>query len=371
MNAHRDRIIRRSFTLTELLVVIMVISILASSLLFAMYNAVQQAKESRTQAQITKLHELLMTRWDSYRTRAIRLNIAGPGRRDGRAVGRARLLALRDLMRMELPERKWDVLDDPVTVVIPFSYDLTNALGATQNFNGFVNSNIARPPLSREYQRRVANLVTPANLTNGMTAWTEDYQGAECLYMIIASMQDITGNALDFLHETEIGDKDGDGMPEIWDAWGNPIEFLRWAPGYFASPGPDGNWGVAGVDDDSNSTVDDITEALWSGSDDMLIVSDLQKRDPQSSPDPFDPLRIFPASFALYPLIYSAGPDGLYDINVPTGLRYSQSGNAYYPNNPYYLESAPAQFPPGTPMDANGDGRLSFMDNITNHAMGG
>ena len=26
-------------------------------------------------------------------------------------------------------------------------------------------------------------------------------------------------------------DTDGDGMKEILDAWGNPIEFLRWAPG--------------------------------------------------------------------------------------------------------------------------------------------
>jgi prepilin-type N-terminal cleavage/methylation domain-containing protein len=370
MNAHRDRIIRRSFTLTELLVVIMVIGILSSSLLFAMYNAVQQAKESRTRAQITKLHELLMTRWDSYRTRAIRLNIAGPARRDGRAVAAARVIAMRDLMRMELPERKTEVWDDPVSFGVPYSYDLTTTMGI-QNFSGSVTVNIARPPVLREYRRRVENLVSPANLTTGMAAWTEPYQGAECLYMIIASMQDITGNALDFFQETEIGDKDGDGMPEIWDAWGNPIEFLRWAPGYFASPGPDGNWGVAGADDDSNSTVDDISEALWPGSDDMMIVSDLQKRDPQESPDPFDPLRIFPGSFALYPLIYSAGPDGLYDINVPNGLRYTQVGNAYYPNNPYHIESAPAQFPPGTPMDANNDGQLSFMDNIVNHAMGG
>jgi Tfp pilus assembly protein FimT len=360
MSAHRGRTIRHSFTLTELLVVIMVISILVSSMLFAMYTAVEQAKESRTRAQIAKLHELLVSRWDSYRTRAIRLNMDARARRDGRAVARARLIAIRDLMRMELPERKTDVTDNPVTVTVPYAYTLTNAQGvALPPVTGSATVNITRPACSREYLRRAA------------ASWNEDYQGAECLYLIIASMQDITGNALDHFQETEIGDKDDDGMPEIWDAWGNPIEFLRWAPGYFASPGPDGNWGVAGTDDDSSGTVDDITEALWSGADDMMIVSDLQNRDPDGSPDPFDPLRIFPDSFALYPLIFSAGPDGFYDINVPIGLRYTDSANGYFPNNPYYLESAPSQFPPGTPMDANGDGQLSFMDNITNHAMGG
>jgi hypothetical protein len=106
----------------------------------------------------------------------------------------------------------------------------------------------------------------------------------------------------------------------------------------------------------------------------MLTVSDLQKRDPVDSPDPFDPLRIYPGGFALYPLILSAGPDGLYDINIGGGVSYStppSSSNGYYPNNPYFLDAAPGQFPVGTPMDANVDGQLSFMDNIVNHALGG
>ncbi len=364
MNARRGKTIRRSFTLTELLVVIMVISILASSLMFAMYNAVQQAKESRTKAQITKLHELLMTRWDSYRTRAVRLQgLTTATRRDARAVAQFRLFGLRDLMRLELPERTADVVDAEI------SYQL----------GSYPAVSITMPACAREYRRRVTALDpnTPKTLAGGAAVWTGSYQGAECLYMIIASMQDITGNALDFLQEGEVGDIDSDGMPEIWDAWGNPIEFLRWAPGYFASPGPDGNWGIAGVDDDSNSTVDDISEALSTGSDDMLTVSDLQKRDPLNSHDPFDPLRIFADGFSLYPLIFSAGPDGRYDISNGDGanpLSYTTgptSSNGFFPNNPYHLPNPPDQFPVGTPMDANTDGELSFMDNIVNHALGG
>lgn len=386
---------RRSFTLTELLVVIMVIAILSSSMMFALYNAAEQAREARTQAQIVHLHELLMTRWESYRTRAIRLNLDGTARRHAPTVARARLLGLRDLMRMELPERKTDILDGSVIISFTFSYTLANSAGDPQVFDGTVNSSIAPPSVWREYRRRVANLVSPPNFANGMNQWTEQYQGAECLYLIVASMQDITGNALDFFRETEIGDVDGDGMPEILDAWGNPIEFLRWAPGYaeiqspdgswgVPSPGLDDRWGVAGVDDDGNGTVDDITEALWPGSDDVAVVSNFQNRDLEGSPDPFDPLRVFPQSFALYPLIYSAGPDGIYDIlsripdntaspPIPDVIRYADPKSPYYPNNPYYVDpdpDDPKKFAPGTPMDASGDGRLSFMDNIVNHALG-
>ena len=71
-------------------------------------------------------------------------------------------------------------------------------------------------------------------------------------------MKDGDKNALDFFMPDEIGDMDEDGMKEILDGWGTPIEFLRWAPGYSQRPGPDGVWGIAGVDDDGNGTTDDI-----------------------------------------------------------------------------------------------------------------
>lgn len=51
-----------------------------------------------------------------------------------------------------------------------------------------------------------------------------------------------------------------------------PTTDFRTDPGglgaYFTNPGPDGQFGVAGVDDDGNGTVDDFAEAGWPGSDD-------------------------------------------------------------------------------------------------------
>lgn len=394
MNARRQRTICRGFTLTELLVVIMVISVLASSLLFAMYNAVQQAKEARTKAQIAKLHELLMTRWDSYRTRAIRLNIAAAARGDTRTVALARLLAIRDLMRLELPDRKSDVLDNPIgdittstpggTFTVSWNYSYTRPTSAgPKTFSGPVSVGITLPACAREYRRRVVNLDpnTPKTLAGGAAIWTETYQDSECLYMIIASMQDIVSNGLDFLHESEVGDTDKDGMPEILDAWGNPIAFIRWAPGFLEHPDSDFIFGSTG-------TIPDIPS-----------YSNLQVADPTASPDPFDPLRLdrrtavnmnsvgtaqYQFGFALYPLIVSGGPDELLDIvrfdydpstpSVQVAFDYYRIlTNPYlptgwtgpWPNDPYSVMPT-CNRRLGEPfLDSDG-----YKDNITNQGLG-
>jgi hypothetical protein len=152
-------------------------------------------------------------------------------------------------------------------------------------------------------------------------------------------MHDGDKQALDFFTPDEIGDTDGDGMKEILDGWGQPIEFLRWAPGFLPQNGA------------------------------------ITTQDP-SVPDPFDPLKVDPrwrtgaTPFALRPLIFSAGPDRRYDIATQL---VDSSGNPFRyrttspPNDPYYDPSANGQKPLGTPFDADGDGRLSFADNLTNH----
>jgi hypothetical protein len=181
---------------------------------------------------------------------------------------------------------------------------------------------------------------------------------------------------------------DGDRMHEVLDGWGNPIEFLRWAPGYSIGPGEDGQWGVANTDDDGDNITDNITERGWTGSDDERI-SDLQLPDPGSAPDPFDPLRVDddlrsvpPLSpqerrytFALYPLLYSAGRDGIRDIirgNDQDVFHYAfppnHNGNPQLKNDPFFVQRLPNlidhQF--GMPWDADNDGP-NHLDNITNH----
>jgi hypothetical protein len=227
--------------------------------------------------------------------------------------------------------------------------------------------------MQRVYLRK-ANVATGNNLA----AWTITSQGAECLYLIVSTMHDGDKNALDFFMPGEIGDVDGDGMREILDAWGRPIEFLRWAPGFRNDPGTDLAWGIAGTDDDNNGTIDDFSELGAANSDDVVRLT-TQRPD---LPDPFDPLKVATGAFALRPLIFSGGRDKSFDIftdNVPTDsppapaaaipYRYCPPGapaDNNYPN-PYGPFNAAAGYYAGMTMDRDGSGTDDWADNITNH----
>jgi prepilin-type N-terminal cleavage/methylation domain-containing protein len=321
---------RRGFTLVELLLVIALIGVLASVMLVALYAAAQSAKVRRTEQQVERIHSLLMTRWDNYQNRRL------PVRLTGNAAQRSmqRLLLIRELMRLELPDRLSDIRNDPVVDIGL----LNNVLWNNVLWNQYVRSDIG-------------------------PTWTTQHQSAECLYLILASLREGDRTGLDFFTVDEIGDVDKDGMYEILDGWGKPIAFLRWAPGFSISPGPDRKWGKAGVDDDSNGTTDDLSERGWSGSDDLSVS---QRHIPYGtrSPDPYDLLDSdVRNTFALYPLVFSAGPDGDYDTAVDdNGL--PPAALMTPPNDPFYVMQNGMQI--GTPFDNDGDGNNSF-DNITNH----
>src|SRR5437667_3806620 len=94
---------RPAFTLTELLIVIAIIAILSGLGLSAYSGATQMAREQRTRGMITKIDQLIMERYEAYRTRAVPIKIAA-GVQPRMAAGN-RLLALRELMRLEMPDR--------------------------------------------------------------------------------------------------------------------------------------------------------------------------------------------------------------------------------------------------------------------------
>lgn len=307
---------RPAFTLIEMTIVLAIIGILAAMAMSVYATALSQSKTHRTRAIIAKIDQLIGEKYESYRTRPVPIRIL-PGLPPSQTAW-VRLCAMRDLMRMEMPDHREDVQDGPAT--LPLGYSLI------------------RPALSRSYLRR-ANPSWTANPTD----WSND--SAECLYLILANMRDGDKNALDYFAPSEIGDLDNDGLNEIHDAWGQPIVWFRWAPGYFGGP----------------------TSPVVSPQD-------------VSEPDPFDPFKTDPrwtngsavVPFALKPLIVSTGPDKRVDLHLVVNFRFSlTSGMPGSPCNsdPYVLvpdvNSVPRLF--GSPFDLNSDGYTDYTDNITNH----
>lgn len=324
------------FTLMELLIVMMIMTLIAGLALSALAGATESAREQRTRSIITKIDQLIMERYESYRTRAVPLRIPAsvsqaPGGK--RIAAQLRLSALRELMRMELPDRRTDIVDFLNNGAPKLQLPVTPGLQPVS--------------LQRSYYRSAVralggNPSAPTPHTD-LSKWTMENQGAECLYLIIAAMQDGDKNALDYFSSSEIGDFDGDGMKEILDAWGSPIEFLRWAPNFVIENGA-------------------VTSQTTADPDPF----DPAKSDPRwdaNPPGPFKP-------YALRPLIFSAGRDRLYDV---AQIARDASNNdfryvATTPiNDPYHIPNTGNQVPFGTLGDIDQDGELGHMDNITNH----
>lgn len=271
-----------AFTLVELLVTVTVIAILAGIVMGALRIGRREAREARTVATIAKLDRIIMQKYESYQTRRVPVRI--PPRTPPQQAAQIRLQALRDLMRMEMPERWNDVTSDPVN---------------------FAWGSIPRPAVSHAY------LAMYQSASGGAVGQNSH---AECLYLIVMTG---SSSAREEFSETEIGDTDGDGLLEFLDGWGNPIYFLRWAPGYTSE-------------------------------------SSIQTGDPINDHDPLDVRNVDPPAYRLVPLIYSAGNDKKFDINTGQDVRFN--------GDPYANPSV------GAPLDEHGDGRNDY-DNITNHAI--
>ena len=78
---------RRAFTLMELLIVLLIIAVLAALALTALQGAAEEARADRTRAIIQKLDQLIMQRYDGYRTQLFPMT-AADGERSNRFLRR-------------------------------------------------------------------------------------------------------------------------------------------------------------------------------------------------------------------------------------------------------------------------------------------
>lgn len=319
---------RRAFTLVELLIVISILAILAGLSLAAISAVTRNAREARTKSVIGRIDSLIGEKWESYRTRSVR----APAGSNPQSAAVARLASMRELQRLELPDRISDLCSIAELTELESTFQLTTINPGSIAMVTRAPNDI--PSLARTYKRLATR--THRGVPDG-TPWSETNESAECLYLIMSTMRDGDKSALDFFSTDEIGDTDEDGRLEILDGWGKPLQWLRWAPGFTKE-----------------------NQAVTTQSADI------------SKPDPFDPLRLERANnrdtYAIYPLIISAGPSGQADIIMGTVFYVNPSFPApiapgFYPNDPYYAELPQI----GTPADTNGNGIEEWGDNITNH----
>ena len=299
---------RRAFTMMELLVVVVIIAILAAMVLGALQMARQAAREAATKATIAKLNNIIMQRYESYLTRRINIPLpadlvpnpsATPEEEKARLIrylrwmspqyaAPRRLAALRDLMRMEMPERWNDISDGPGT--LPSGPALTE-------------STPTEPSLHLLYRNRYAPSGNP--LPNA------DYSHAKCLYMIVSM-----GNpeAMEQFNNSEIG-VDSDGFSYFKDGWGKPIYFLRWAPGC------------------------SVYSGIQSGIPQDITLSDGTVR--KGDHDPFDTRNVDPGGYHLIPLIWSWGRSGAENVNVGLNVHYDAKNYVICTSSAYQNNGAP------------------------------
>ena len=257
------------FTLIEMVAVAVIIGILSSMVLFALGNARTAGQIGATKALIARLDVVISRQWQSYDTRRVPV-----------PSGTARLPVLRQLMRMELPDN-W--------IEVTTSSDVFSAEDVAPE--GLLPS----PVLNRAYRNYRSQLGSVP---------TRKFGNAECLYMIVTVGLAGQGNDVGNFKASEIGDLDGDGAPEFHDAWGMPIRFLRWPIGFVTDPAYDKTASsaerIGRLSDIMPPVVEDGDDAGWPNA--------------RKHHDPFDVMNDEDFAFRVYPLIYSAGPDKIFDI---------------------------------------------------------
>jgi hypothetical protein len=190
-----------------------------------------------------------------------------------------RLTGIRELMRLEMPDRNSDIPDLGIS---------------SQAFLfGTIQVTIPRPAVSYAYKRRLGN---PTDNINAP---------AETLYIMLTTHQEMDISGRELFKDGEIGDTDNDGRKEFIDGWGKPIFWIRWPTAFVSELQP---------------------------------LNESGNRDPVNYHDPFDPRRAQAEAYATYPLIYSSGPDGKNEIESNSAAAYVNAGTQHTGIiNPYAL----------------------------------
>lgn len=318
-----------AFTLVELMAALVVISILAAMVTAALSAAAGSARLSRAKVQTLAIHQLLASKMEEYVTR----RMPDPGSSAPAISGfqlqspeanRTRLILLRQAMRFELPDRKSDLLLPAVTFQRAWhSSDITNNPPPDPVLQSPFS--LGPPPAYTKYINLIHSLVKGSSTAASFASWTEQYEGSETLYLIMATSQIGGRSALQMIPSDQIRDTDFDGVPEVLDTWDRPMVWVRWPVGYWLTYANRGDWPAA------------VRAGLSATDREIAIRTMMQTNMDRMGSDQFDILETdwrnidsLPGNdtFNIQPLVISAGADGEFDMM----LRSSDSSSAdwYY-----------------------------------------
>jgi len=261
-------LLRRGFSLVELLVALSIMTLLLGLIGAAVSAARTTSKRQATQLLIEKLDAIVQQQFATYSSRTVVLPGGVPAGFPGAASYRSWYVR-RNLITADMPDR-W-------TDVAAIASGTTVAAGTT------------KLPITQPQRTYAAVLVGIAKQKNGGSNPTApeieatavelaaSYAGAECLFMTV--MQGGIADCIDCgeLRTADRGDTDGDGAFEFWDAWGNPIGYILWPAGLQLPAGTTSSFFATGGRSLEPGFIRGVT------------------------PSP---------ALGMRPLIYSAGPDG-------------------------------------------------------------
>jgi prepilin-type N-terminal cleavage/methylation domain-containing protein len=343
----------RGFTLVELMAVIVVIGVLSSLVVGAMRGAQQDSIAAKTRGTIAKIDSIINDKMDEYLSKPLTfmdeaasgtlvrlpsfplprqaytissVAFSGTNRHPACVTPtpvlreRVRLSAVRDSMRMEMPDCPADIFQNGynrANAQTPLSVNPDeNPKGAWSGGNplrlstilptGFVTTapvgNIVMRLRTPEAFGKIAQrlLLADAMLesagANAGYHWSSEYPNEELLYLIVEATYIGGSPAIELFAANEIADTDKDGLFEFIDGWGTPIRWLRW-PSALVNQVP--------FNPDPLNTVNPIgTDPYDPAQADMGFADE----NSYGSTFPFAP-NYFPR-----PLIVSAGPDRRFGI---------------------------------------------------------
>lgn len=203
VRSHRVARPRGGFTLVEMLVATTIVMILGSLAASAVAMASTSQKKLRTKTLVAKLDVTIAAQYASYASRSV-----DPPK------GKTRGEFIRDyIVAFDLPDDWKDVE--------------TLAQWETKLPEWFPQEPDAaskwRPSPSMETYIALWDSLSDADRQRVQ----QENSSAECLFLVV-----MYGGLVDCLDcgslQMEVGDQDGDDMPEFLDAWDNPVEFVLW-----------------------------------------------------------------------------------------------------------------------------------------------